>query len=116
MAFECDALTRILRRMSRKAGRPPLLAVNVIPSLIYLDFDCVREEGLSQAKKYNEYVRDCLRQAERAETAERREKLIALARVWMNAASAEEEAAARISHSTWDEARVSPAQKDAPAA
>ena len=54
---------------------------------------------MSQARKYSEYVRECLRQAERADSSERREKLIELARIWMNAARVEDEAAGRTARS-----------------
>jgi hypothetical protein len=39
-----------------------------------------------EAKKYYAYARECLRQAETAEKADAREKLIELSRVWMEAA------------------------------
>jgi hypothetical protein len=38
-----------------------------------------------EAKKYYAYARECLRQAETAEKADAREKLIELSRVWMEA-------------------------------
>jgi hypothetical protein len=44
----------------------------------------------SEAKKYHSYARECVRLAEQAETLERRDKLSDLARVWMEAALAEE--------------------------
>jgi hypothetical protein len=44
----------------------------------------------NEAKKYRAYARECLRQAETAEKAEAREKLIELSRVWMEAALNEE--------------------------
>jgi hypothetical protein len=40
----------------------------------------------SEATKYYAYARECLRQAEAADTADRREKLIELSRVWVEAA------------------------------
>jgi hypothetical protein len=36
--------------------------------------------------KYRDYARECLRQAEQADTPERRDKLIELARIWAEAA------------------------------
>jgi hypothetical protein len=45
----------------------------------------------SEAKKYLEYARECMRLAGHAETPDTREKLIGLARVWMDAAMREEE-------------------------
>jgi hypothetical protein len=50
---------------------------------------------LSEAKKYHGYARECVRLAGRAETPELRDKLIELARVWMDAALTEEEAEER---------------------
>jgi len=49
-------------------------------------------EILSEAKKYHDYARECVRLAGRAQTPELRDKLIDLARVWMDAALTEEEA------------------------
>ena len=43
-----------------------------------------------EAKKYQGYARECLRQAEAANTPDAREKLIELSRVWMEAALNEE--------------------------
>jgi hypothetical protein len=40
-----------------------------------------------EAEKYRSYARECLRQAEQAETEERRDKLFNLARVWVDAAA-----------------------------
>jgi hypothetical protein len=40
---------------------------------------------LSEAKKYHGYAPECVRLAGRAETPELRDKLIELARVWMDA-------------------------------
>jgi hypothetical protein len=45
----------------------------------------------SDAKKYADYARECVRLAGQAETPEARDKLIGLARVWMDAAMTEEE-------------------------
>ena len=39
-----------------------------------------------EAKKYQGYARECLRQAEAANTPDAREKLVELSRVWMEAA------------------------------
>ena len=50
---------------------------------------------LSEAKKYHAYARECVRLAGRAQTPELRDKLIELARVWMDAALTEEEAQER---------------------
>ena len=50
---------------------------------------------LSEAKKYHDYARECVRLAGLAETPELRDKLIDLARVWMDAALTEEEAEER---------------------
>src|SRR5262249_46988300 len=46
----------------------------------------------SEQQKYLDYARECVRLAGHAETPEFRDKLIDLARVWMDAAMAEEEA------------------------
>jgi hypothetical protein len=43
-----------------------------------------------EAKKYLAYARECVRQAEAAASAERRDKLMELARVWMTAALSEQ--------------------------
>jgi hypothetical protein len=48
----------------------------------------------SEAKKYHNYARECVRLAGQAHTPEARDKLLDLARVWMDAAVTEEEAAA----------------------
>jgi hypothetical protein len=45
---------------------------------------------LSEAQKYHAYARACLQLAERADTAERKEKLLELSRVWTEAASRED--------------------------
>jgi phage-related minor tail protein len=42
-----------------------------------------------EAKKYLDYARECARQAEEADTAELRDKLMELSRVWMSAALTE---------------------------
>jgi hypothetical protein len=44
----------------------------------------------SEAKKYHAYARECLHQAEKADIPQRREKLIELSRVWLEAALREE--------------------------
>jgi hypothetical protein len=44
-------------------------------------------------EEYHNYARECVRQAGRAHTPEARDKLLDLARVWMDAAVTEEEAA-----------------------
>jgi len=49
----------------------------------------------SEAEKYHSYARECVRLAGRAEMPELRDKLIDLARVWMDAALTEEEAEER---------------------
>ena len=54
---------------------------------------------LSEAKKYHGYARECVRLAGRAETPELRDKLIELARVWMDAALTEEEEEERATRS-----------------
>ena len=43
-----------------------------------------------EATKYHSYARECLRQAEAADEAEKRQKLIELSRIWMEAALNEE--------------------------
>jgi hypothetical protein len=45
-----------------------------------------------EANKYLAYARECARQAEAAASAERRDRLMELARVWMTAALSEEAA------------------------
>jgi len=57
--------------------------------------ECEWVAVLSEAEKYHSYARECVRLAGRAETLELRDKLIELARVWMNAALTEEEAEER---------------------
>jgi hypothetical protein len=47
---------------------------------------------LSEARKYHGYARECVRLAGQAETPEQRDRLIDLARIWMDAALTEEEA------------------------
>ena len=44
----------------------------------------------SEASKYLDYARECIRLAGHAESADARDKLIDLARVWMDAAMTEE--------------------------
>jgi hypothetical protein len=48
----------------------------------------------SEAKKYLDYARECVRLAGYTETPEARDKLLELARVWMDAAMTEEQHAA----------------------
>jgi hypothetical protein len=48
----------------------------------------------SEAAKYLEYARECIRLAGHAVEAGERDKLVELARTWMQAAMTEEEAAA----------------------
>jgi hypothetical protein len=50
---------------------------------------------LSEAKRYHGYARECVRLAGAAETPELRDRLIDLARIWMDAALTEEEAEER---------------------
>jgi hypothetical protein len=50
---------------------------------------------MSEAKKYHGYARECVRLAGAAETPELRDRLIDLARIWMDAALTEEEAQER---------------------
>jgi len=47
----------------------------------------------SEAGKYINYARECVRLAGHAETPEARDKLIELARVWMDAAMTEQDVA-----------------------
>jgi hypothetical protein len=47
----------------------------------------------SEAAKYLQYARECARLARHTPGKEQREKLLALARVWMDAAMTEEELA-----------------------
>jgi hypothetical protein len=49
----------------------------------------------SEAMKYEEYARECVRLAGHADTAEARDQLLDLARVWMDAAMTQEEAEKR---------------------
>jgi hypothetical protein len=61
----------------------------------------------SETKKYQEYARECVRLAGSADTIELREKLLGLARVWMEAVMNEEDAEAmRPSPSRAHEAKV----------
>ena len=46
---------------------------------------------MSEAQKYQDYARECVRLAGQAQTPELRDKLIELARVCMDAAITEEE-------------------------
>ena len=50
----------------------------------------------SEAKKYEEYARECVRLATHADSKEARDQLLDLARVWMDAALNEEEAEKRM--------------------
>jgi len=59
------------------------------------DVDCGLVAMRSEAEKYHAYARECVRLAARAETPELRDKLIDLARVWMDAALTQEEAEER---------------------
>jgi hypothetical protein len=47
-------------------------------------------------QKYHGYSRECVRLAEEASSAEKRNKLLELARVWADAALVEEQAAGRV--------------------
>jgi hypothetical protein len=47
----------------------------------------------SQAKKYIDYARECVRLAGHSASNDARDKLLDLAKVWMNAAMTEEELA-----------------------
>jgi hypothetical protein len=49
----------------------------------------------SDARKYEEYARECVRLAGHAGTAEARDQLLDLARVWMDAALNEDDAEKR---------------------
>ena len=55
---------------------------------------------MSEAKKYRGYARECVRLAGHAETPELRDKVIDLARIWMDAALTEEEAEEKASCSS----------------
>jgi hypothetical protein len=48
----------------------------------------------SEASKYTNYARECVRLAGHASTADQRDRLLDLAKVWMNSAMDEEEIAA----------------------
>jgi hypothetical protein len=48
----------------------------------------------SETEKYQEYARECVRLAGSADTIELREKLLGIARVWMEAVMNEEDAEA----------------------
>jgi hypothetical protein len=48
-----------------------------------------------EAKKYYAYARECARLAEQTNSVEKRNKLLELARVWMDAALIEEQAAVK---------------------
>ena len=47
-----------------------------------------------QAKKYRDYASECLRLAQQADSIEKRNKLLELARVWADAAVVEDQLAA----------------------
>jgi hypothetical protein len=47
-----------------------------------------------EARKYHAYARECSRLAEQADSIEKRNKLLELARVWLDAAIIEEQIAA----------------------
>jgi hypothetical protein len=47
-----------------------------------------------EAKKYHRYAAECARLAQHAESVEKRNKLLELARVWLDAAIIEEQIAA----------------------
>jgi hypothetical protein len=49
----------------------------------------------SEAKKYEDYARECVRLAGHADQPDVRDQLLELARVWMDAAMSEDEAAAK---------------------
>jgi hypothetical protein len=48
----------------------------------------------SESKKYQDYARECVRLAGHANTTQERDRLLDLARVWMDAAMTEEQAIA----------------------
>jgi hypothetical protein len=48
----------------------------------------------SQSEKYQDYARECVRLAGHADSPETRDRLLDLARVWMDAAMSEDEAMA----------------------
>jgi hypothetical protein len=52
-----------------------------------------------QAKKYRDYASECVRLAQQADSIEKRNKLLELARVWMDAAVVEDQLAAETSTS-----------------
>jgi hypothetical protein len=72
----------------------------------------------SQAWTYLEYARECIRLAGHAESTEQRDKLVDLARVWMDAAMAEDEAAgetaAKTPAKTAAESSANPAPPSSP--
>jgi hypothetical protein len=41
---------------------------------------------LAKAKQYQEHARECIRMAEQADSEETRDRLLELARIWMNSA------------------------------
>ena len=52
-----------------------------------------------QAKKYRDYASECVRLAQQADSIEKRNKLLELARVWADAAVVEDQLAAEASTS-----------------
>jgi|GraSoiStandDraft_46_1057282.scaffolds.fasta_scaffold395084_1 hypothetical protein len=46
---------------------------------------------MTEARKYRAYAQECIRQAQAEPSVERRERLIELARVWMQAALREQQ-------------------------
>jgi hypothetical protein len=52
-----------------------------------------------RAKKYRDYASECVRLAEQADSIEKRNKLLELARVWADAAVVEDQLAAEASTS-----------------
>ena len=54
-----------------------------------------------QAKKYRGYASECVRLARQADSIEKRNKLLELARVWADAAVVEDQLAAEASTSTF---------------
>jgi len=54
-----------------------------------------------QARKYRDYASECVRLAQQADSIEKRNKLLELARVWADAAVVEDQLAAEGSTSTF---------------
>ena len=65
----------------------------------------IRQTGVGvmswQAKKYRDYASECVRLAQQADSIEKRNKLLELARVWADAAVVEDQLAAEASTSTF---------------